>query len=62
VGSHRESLMAKAWMTERMRPGVVFIPMHYLENAANRLTNAALDPVTKTPEYKLCAIYLSKRG
>ena len=52
--------MAKAWVTERVRPGVVFIPMHYLENAANGLTNAALDPVTKTPEYKACAVHLRK--
>jgi formate dehydrogenase major subunit len=34
--------------------------MHFLENAANWLTNAALDPVTKTPEYKVCAVSLEK--
>jgi predicted molibdopterin-dependent oxidoreductase YjgC len=39
---------------------VVFIPMHFMENAANRLTNSALDPVTKTPEYKVCAVNLKK--
>lgn len=60
TSSRRGSLMAKAWVTDRVRPGVVFIPMHYLENAANRLTNAALDPTTKTPEYKVCAVHLSK--
>jgi formate dehydrogenase alpha subunit len=60
VSSRRGCLTAKAWLTERVRPGVVFIPMHYLENAANRLTNAALDPVTKTPEYKVCAVSLEK--
>jgi formate dehydrogenase major subunit len=60
VSSRRGSLTAKAWMTERVRAGVVFIPMHYLENAANRLTNAALDPLTKTPEYKVCAVSLEK--
>jgi predicted molibdopterin-dependent oxidoreductase YjgC len=62
VTSRRGSLTAKAWVTERVRPGVVFIPMHYLENAANRLTNAALDPVTKTPEHKVCAVRLEKTG
>jgi formate dehydrogenase alpha subunit len=61
VSSRRGSLIAKAWVSERIRPGMVFIPMHYLENAANRLTNAALDPVTRTPEYKVCAVSLSKR-
>jgi len=60
VSSRRGSLMARAWVTGRVRPGVVFIPMHFLENAANRLTNAALDPVTKTPEYKVCAVNIQK--
>jgi predicted molibdopterin-dependent oxidoreductase YjgC len=60
VSSRRGCLTAMAWVTERVRPGVVFIPMHYLENAVNRLTNAALDPVTKTPEYKVCAVRLEK--
>ncbi|MCK9376015.1 MAG: formate dehydrogenase subunit alpha [Syntrophobacterales bacterium] len=60
TSSRRGSITAKAWVTERVRPGVVFIPMHFMENAANRLTNAALDPVTKTPEYKVCAVNLGK--
>jgi len=60
--SRRGSIVAKAWATERVRPGVVFIPMHYMENAVNRLTNAALDPTTKTPEYKVCAVRLEKIG
>jgi len=58
ASSRRGSLTAKAWLTQGVKPGVVFIPLHYLENAANRLTNAALDPVTKTPEYKVCAVRL----
>ena len=62
VSSRRGSIVAKAWATERVRPGAVFIPMHYVENAANRLTNAALDPTTKTPEYKVCAVRLEKVG
>jgi predicted molibdopterin-dependent oxidoreductase YjgC len=45
---------------EFVNPGVVFIPMHFMENAANRLTNAALDPATKTPEYKVGAVHLAK--
>ena len=62
VSSRRGCLTAKARVTERVQPGVVFIPMHFVENAANRLTNAALDPVTKTPEYKVCAVKLEKPG
>jgi predicted molibdopterin-dependent oxidoreductase YjgC len=58
--TRRGAITAKVWVTERVKPGVVFIPMHYMENAANRITNAALDPTTKTPEYKVCAVHLEK--
>jgi formate dehydrogenase major subunit len=61
--TRRGAIMVKALLTERVKPGVVFIPLHYVENAANRLTNstqAALDPATKTPEYKVCAVSLKK--
>ncbi|MDP1760731.1 MAG: molybdopterin dinucleotide binding domain-containing protein, partial [Deltaproteobacteria bacterium] len=60
ASSRRGAIKVKAWVTETVKPGVVFIPMHFLENAANRLTNAALDPITKTPEYKVCAVNLGK--
>jgi predicted molibdopterin-dependent oxidoreductase YjgC len=36
--------------------GVVFIPMHFAEAAANLLTNDALDPQAKIPEFKACAV------
>jgi formate dehydrogenase major subunit len=58
--TRRGAITAKVLVTERVKPGVVFIPMHYMENAANRITNAALDPTTKTPEYKVCAVHLEK--
>jgi formate dehydrogenase major subunit len=58
--SRRGVIKAKALVTERVRAGVVFIPLHFVENAANRLTNPALDPLTKTPEYKVCAVNLKK--
>jgi formate dehydrogenase major subunit len=35
--------------------GTVFVPFAYVEAAANLLTNAALDPVGKIPEFKYCA-------
>ena len=60
TSSRRGNIMTKALITDRVRPGVVFIPMHFMENAANRLTSAALDPITKTPEYKVCAVNLEK--
>ena len=36
--------------------GTVFMPFAYGESAANLLTNAALDPVGKIPEFKYCAV------
>ncbi|HVN65732.1 MAG TPA: molybdopterin dinucleotide binding domain-containing protein, partial [Methanomicrobiales archaeon] len=45
-----------------IRKGEVFIPFHYVECAANILTNNALDPVAKIPEFKACAIRIEKLG
>ena len=60
ASTRRGKIEVKALVIDTVKPGVVFIPMHFLENAANRLTNAALDPVTKTPEYKVCAVQVEK--
>ena len=40
--------------------GIVFIPFHFAEAAANRLTAANLDPVAKIPEFKVCAVRLER--
>jgi predicted molibdopterin-dependent oxidoreductase YjgC len=40
--------------------GTIFIPFHFAENAVNKLTIAALDPVAKIPEYKVCAVRVEK--
>jgi formate dehydrogenase major subunit len=42
--------------------GAVFIPFAYYEAAANMMTNAALDPVGKIPEFKYCAVAIRKGG
>ncbi len=42
--------------------GAVFIPFAYYEAAANMMTNAALDPVGKIPEFKYCAVSVTKGG
>ena len=42
--------------------GAVFVPFCYYEAAINRLTNAALDPFAKIPEFKYCAIRVSLGG
>ena len=39
--------------------GTVFIPFHFAQGAANKLTNAALDPISGIPEYKVCAVKVS---
>ncbi|MGH8691890.1 MAG: molybdopterin dinucleotide binding domain-containing protein, partial [Burkholderiales bacterium] len=42
--------------------GAVFIPFAFQEAAANLLTNPALDPVGKIPEFKYCAVKVAKGG
>jgi predicted molibdopterin-dependent oxidoreductase YjgC len=58
--SRRGKIETRAWITRRVPPGVVFVPFHFAEAAANVLTNAALDPVAKIPEYKVCAVRAEK--
>jgi len=60
VRSRRGEIKVKAWVTERVKKGVVFIPFHFSEAAANILTNSALDPIAKIPEFKVCAVSLEK--
>jgi len=60
VTSRRGNIETKAWITRRVPPGVVFIPFHFAEAAANVLTNPALDPVAKIPEYKVAAVRVEK--
>jgi formate dehydrogenase alpha subunit len=56
VTSRRGSIEAEAWITDRVPPGMVFANFHFPEAGANELTIAALDPVAKIPEYKVCAV------
>jgi predicted molibdopterin-dependent oxidoreductase YjgC len=56
VSSRRGSIEITAQVTDRSMPGSVFIPFHFFEAAANRLTHSELDPVGKTPEFKICAV------
>jgi predicted molibdopterin-dependent oxidoreductase YjgC len=60
VVSRRGKIKAKAQVTEKSDQGVVFMSFHFREAAANLLTNAALDPVSKIPEYKVCAVNIKK--
>jgi len=56
VTSRRGSIAAEAWITDRVPPGMVYANFHFPEASANELTIAALDPVAKIPEYKVCAV------
>ncbi|MCS6826039.1 MAG: formate dehydrogenase subunit alpha [Caldilinea sp.] len=56
VSSRRGSVVLRVEVSPKARPGVVFIPMHFAEAAANLLTIDALDPRAKIPEYKACAV------
>jgi predicted molibdopterin-dependent oxidoreductase YjgC len=60
VSSRRGTIEIDALVTSRVKQGVVFIPFHFAETAANILTNDALDPVAKIPEYKVCAVKVEK--
>jgi formate dehydrogenase alpha subunit len=58
VSSRRGSVECRAWITRRVAPGTVYMSWHFKEAAANLLTINALDPVSKIPEYKICACKL----
>lgn len=60
VASRRGEITARVKVSDMAVSGTVFIPFHFAEAAANKLTNAALDPVSNIPEYKVCAVKLSK--
>ena len=56
VTSRRGSIESEAWITDRVPPGMVYANFHFPEASANELTIAVLDPVSKIPEYKVCAV------
>jgi formate dehydrogenase major subunit/formate dehydrogenase alpha subunit len=56
ITSRRGSIEAEAWITDRVPPGMVYANFHFPESSANELTIAALDPISKIPSYKVCAV------
>ncbi len=59
IESRRGKVTALARHDPGIPPGAVFMPFAFVEAAANLLTNPALDPVGKIPEYKYCAVRVS---
>lgn len=61
VTSRRGSMELPASVVATIRPDTVFIPYHWAGNrAANQLTNRALDPISKIPEYKVAAVRVER--
>jgi predicted molibdopterin-dependent oxidoreductase YjgC len=59
VASRRGAIILRAKVSEKTSAGVVFIPFHFAEAAANLLTIDALDPQAKIPEFKACAVKIT---
>jgi len=62
VVSRRGAVVAKVRVTDASPVGVVFMTFHFAESPTNQLTNPALDPVAKIPEFKVCAVRIEKDG
>ena len=59
--SRRGTTLARAFVTDRVAPGVVFGNFHFpAEKNVNNLTIGAVDPVAKIPEYKVCAVRVER--
>ncbi len=56
VSSRRGQVSAKLKVSHMAMDGTIFMPFHFAQAAANKLTNSKLDPVAKIPELKVCAI------
>jgi formate dehydrogenase alpha subunit len=56
IVSRRGEVVSKVLLTDNVEPGAIFMSFHFMEANANVLTNPALDPICKIPEYKVCAV------
>jgi assimilatory nitrate reductase catalytic subunit len=60
IASRRGEVRARVRCVPTLRPDTVFLPFHFPgEQRANLLTNPALDPTSRMPEFKVCAVRLS---
>jgi formate dehydrogenase major subunit len=60
ITSRRGTVTAHAWVVNRPRPGLVFMTFHFAESLSNVLTNNVVDPISKIPEYKVCAVRVER--
>ncbi|HYD78640.1 MAG TPA: formate dehydrogenase subunit alpha [Paucimonas sp.] len=62
IESRRGKVSLYARADDSSPPGAVFVPFCYYEAAINKLTNPALDPYGKIPEFKYCAVRITRGG
>jgi formate dehydrogenase major subunit len=60
IVSRRGEVVSKVVLTDRVPRGMIFMSFHFMEANANVLTNPALDPICKIPEYKVCAVRVER--
>jgi len=60
IRSRRGVVEIKAMPTKDCPKNVIFAPFHFNESLINRLTNPALDPIAKIPEFKVCAVAVER--
>lgn len=60
VSSRRGSVLTRALVTDRVQEGATYMTYQWWVGACNELTVASLDPISKTPEYKYCAVKVEK--
>lgn len=60
LSSRRGEITAFAKVTESAAAGVLFMPFHFAEGAANALTNNQLDPESHIPEFKVSAVRIRR--
>ena len=61
VESRRGNVVVRAMVVKTIRPDTVFVPYHWpLDRSANNLTVRAIDPISNIPEFKICAVRVSK--
>lgn len=60
VSSRRGSVLTRALVTDRVQEGATYMTYQWWVGACNELTISSLDPISKTPEYKYCAVKVEK--
>lgn len=60
ISSRRGSIIARALITDRVKKGATYMTYQWWVGACNELTIDSFDPISKTPEYKYCAIKVEK--